>query len=161
MVGGRIDRLEGQPREGGIGIEAGQQGGGDVAVAVVDRPVNRIGQGLDLVLAELHRGRGVVSRVVLLHLHVEVELGQGREGVDLHRIGSGDVGPAHFGGDLHQPFGAAGIKGIIEQPALLVLIGLARNDCVAEIHAGQGHRIVLAEGDAADEALSFGRMPAR
>ena len=97
---------------------------------------------------------------MLLHLHVEIELGQGREVVDLYRIGPRNVRPAHFSGDFYQPLGATGIKGIIEQAALLILIGLARDDRVAIVHAGQGYRIVLAEGDAADEALGLGGMPA-
>ena len=35
------------------------------------------------------------------------------------------------------------------------------HDRVAVVHAGKRHRIVLAEGDAADEALGFGGVPAR
>ena len=57
--------------------EAGEKGGGDIAFAVLHRPMDRIRQGLDFVLAEFNRGGGVMRRVMTLHLHVEIELGQG------------------------------------------------------------------------------------
>ena len=102
-----------------------------------------------------------MGRVVLLHLHVEVELSHRREVIDLHLISARKIGPAHFGGDLHQPFGATGIEWIIKKATLLILIRLGRHDRVAVVHASQGHGVVLAERDAADEALGFGGMPAR
>ena len=99
--------------------------------------------------------------VELLNLHVEVELGLDREPADVDLISAGNVGPAHLGRDLYQPLGAAFVERIVQQTAILILIGLSRNHAVAVIHAGQGHRIVFAEGDAANEAGCLGRVPAR
>ena len=56
LIGGCIDGLERQTREGGVGVEAGQQSSGDVALTLLHGLMQGIGKGVDLVLTELNRG---------------------------------------------------------------------------------------------------------
>jgi hypothetical protein len=37
-------------------------------------------------------------------------------------IGPGQVGPGYLNGNFHQPFGAAGVEGVIQQVAVFILI---------------------------------------
>jgi hypothetical protein len=108
-------------------------------------------QGFNFRLPQLNGGGRVVGGVVLLHLHVEIKLGQGRKLLDRDFIGPRQVSPGHLHRHFHQPLRTAGIEGIVEQIAVLILVGLGGHHRIAVVDAGHRHRVIFAEGDAADE----------
>ena len=154
LEGGLVDFLERQAGEGGV--EAGQQGSADVAFALIDRLMDLGGEAVDFFFSQFDGGAGVVGGIVLLHLHVEVELGQGGELLNSDAVCAGQVGPGHFHGNFHEPFGDAVVEGVVEQVAVFVFVGLGGHDGVAVVEAGPGNGVVFAEGDATDESLGFG-----
>ena len=62
-------------------------------------------------------------------------------------------------GISNQPFGAAGVEGIVQQVAVLILIGLGGHYGIAIVDAGHSYRVILAEGNPANKPLGLGRMP--